>query len=84
MYSHFLNFSVVRVVPEIRDLPHIHTDPVIMVIYYGLLFNGCPEGVAPSTETMRNLYLCALRFVPVWQQQAFGSEADIVAALLMV
>ncbi|KAJ3534317.1 hypothetical protein NM208_g7586 [Fusarium decemcellulare] len=75
-----------NLLPDIIDLPHIHIDPVILVIYYTMLYHGCSLKAsnissAVSIGYMNASYLGCLRAIPSWEREASGTITDLIAAL---
>lgn len=78
--------------PDVLHLPHIHVDPVMVVIYYCVLYNGaCLEFLHATEEDAlamikrpRSLYQCALRAMPAWRREATGTASDFIAAIMLV
>jgi hypothetical protein len=69
--------------------PQIHVDPVIMVIYYCILYNGLAFGSDTSlspdnSKVLHCAYIGCIRSCQVWQREASGTLSDFVAALSMV
>lgn len=89
MFLSLVNRKLIELIPDIIGLPHVHLDPAILVVYYGILYHGCGlpvSGTDPrnSQEYMRKLYLGCLRSLPAWQREATGSTTDLMAAIFMV
>lgn len=76
--------DLIRQLPEILELPHVHVDPVMIVIYYGVLYNGSPFNGPEGRKWPQRLYLCALRALPAWERESSGTVADFMAAISMV
>lgn len=76
-------------IPDIIDLPHVHLDPVILVVYFAILYMEC---VFNSTNLLTNqvsryatsCYLACLRALPYWRKEVQGSTMDFIASLFMV
>lgn len=78
-----------QLLPDILGRPHVHVDPVMVVIYYSILYDEVALHVCNSAATLEGnyldqCYLGCLRAIQVWQRDASGSLADFVAALLVV
>lgn len=90
MFVSLINLKLIKLIPDLLDLPHVHLDPAILVVYYGILYHGCAlgatfEGNAGSgLQYVRMLYLCCLRSLPLWQREATGTTTDFIAAIFMV
>ncbi|KAG8667529.1 hypothetical protein FPOAC2_12697 [Fusarium poae] len=86
MFVSFVNRRVLDLLPDIINLPHIHVDPVMLVIYYSIMYHGCSLK-ASNTNSHDSLtyvnasYLGCLRAIPSWKQEASGTMTDLVAAL---
>ncbi|KAK1854556.1 fungal specific transcription factor [Colletotrichum chrysophilum] len=89
MFVSLINLKLIKLIPDLLDLPHVHLDPAILVVYYGILYHGCAlgatfEGNAGSgLQYVRMLYLCCLRSLPLWQREATGTTTDFIAAIFM-
>lgn len=86
MFVSFVDRRVLELLPEISNLPHIHVDPVMLVIYYSIMYNGCSLKGSNTTSQesfayMNASYLGCLRAVPSWEQEATGTITDLIAAL---
>lgn len=76
-------------IPDIVDLPHVHLDPVILVLYFAILYMEC---VCNSTNLPTNqvsayattCYVACLRALPYWRKEVQGSAMDFIASLFMV
>lgn len=82
-----INPEVLRVLPNILNLPHIHVDPVMVLIYYCVLYKGLAmnrEKSISEKDLLHKIYICSIRSIPAWQRQANGSVADFCAASFMV
>ncbi|KAM5376810.1 hypothetical protein ACJZ2D_005297 [Fusarium nematophilum] len=77
--------KLIHVIPDIIDMPHVHIDAAILVIYYSILFRGCslPTNLVDASDAKfaRQAYLCCLRTLPNWQREATGTLTDFVAAI---
>ncbi|KAF4980696.1 hypothetical protein FZEAL_3364 [Fusarium zealandicum] len=88
MFLGLVDRRVIELMPDIIDLPHIHIDPVILVMYYSILYHGCSLKASNissvnSHKYMNASYLGALRAIPSWEREASGSIEDLISALLM-
>ncbi|QPC72436.1 hypothetical protein HYE68_003188 [Fusarium pseudograminearum] len=86
MFVSFVDRRVLELLPDIINLPHIHVDPVMLVIYYSIMYNGCSLKGSNTTSQesftyMNASYLGCLRAVPSWEQEATGTITDLIAAL---
>ncbi|KAK1660079.1 hypothetical protein BDP55DRAFT_677692 [Colletotrichum godetiae] len=88
MFLSLVNPKLIEMIPDLLGLPHVHLDPAILVVYYGVLYHGC--GLGPTMQDtdeglryIRTLYICCLRTLPLWQREATGSTTDLIAALTM-
>lgn len=75
--------------PDMLSMRHVTLDPCILVLYYNILWRGCyilntRSYQSPDRKYARQLYLCCLRAIPNWQQEATGSITDFIAAIFMV
>jgi hypothetical protein len=79
---------LIKIIPDIIDMPHVHLDAGIIVVYHTILYHGCvlPAAFVDANDTKyaRQIYLCCLRALPNWQREARGTMTDFVAATLMV
>jgi hypothetical protein len=83
--------KLIKIIPDIIDMPHVHLDAAILVVYYGILYHGCSlptdmsiANVIPLSKHARKIYLCCLRALPNWQREATGTTTDFMAAIFMV
>ncbi|KAJ4015225.1 hypothetical protein NW752_006677 [Fusarium irregulare] len=86
MFVSFVDRRVLELLPEITNLPHIHVDPVMLVIYYSIMYHGCSLRASNITSHeslayMNASYLGCLRAVPSWEREASGTMTDVIAAL---
>ncbi|KAH7483947.1 hypothetical protein IWW34DRAFT_730305 [Fusarium oxysporum f. sp. albedinis] len=86
MFLGLLDRRIIDLIPDIINLPHIHVDPVILVIYYSIMYHGCSlkaSNVASTSSLgyMNSSYLGCLRAVPSWEREASGTMTDLIAAL---
>lgn len=89
MFVSFVDRRVLELLPEITNLPHIHVDPVMLVIYYSIMYHGCSLRASNITSHdslayMNASYLGVLRAVPSWEREASGTMTDVIAALYTV
>lgn len=76
-------------IPEIIDLPHVHLDPVVLILYFAILYMGCVFNAnnlhaSQVSHYATSCYLACLRTLPHWQREVQGSTMEFVAALFMV
>ncbi|TDZ35871.1 hypothetical protein CTRI78_v011418 [Colletotrichum trifolii] len=88
MFVSLINRKLIELIPDLLELPHVHLDPAILVVYYGILYHGCAlsatfTGKDEGFEYVRLLYLCCLRSLPLWQREATGTTTDCIAAIFM-
>ncbi|KAF6821986.1 fungal specific transcription factor [Colletotrichum musicola] len=88
MFLSLVNRKLIELIPDLLELPHVHLDPAILVVYYGILYHGCALGASfvgdeESLQYVRMLYLCCLRSLPLWQREATGTTTDFIAAIFM-
>lgn len=89
MFVSFVDRRIFEVLPDIINLPHIHVDPVILVIYYSIIYHGCSLKASNVSSTgsvayMNASYLGCLRAMPSWEREASGTMPDVIAALYIV
>lgn len=89
LFSNIVDKRVLELIPSIIGLPHIHIDPVMLVIYYSIIYHGCTliasnNSSSDRMEYFNASYLGCLRALPGWQREASGSLMDFVAALFVV
>lgn len=89
MFVTTINETLMEAIPDLLELPHIHVNPAILVIYYCVLHHGCVFGPTipgphQAADYASALYVCCLRALPMWQREAAGTSTDLIAALLMV
>lgn len=89
MFNSLLNRKLLELIPDLLELPHVHLDPAILVVYYSILYHGCAlgatfEGNPDKLHYVPTLYLCCLRSLPLWQREATGTTTDFIAAAFMV
>ncbi|KZL67501.1 fungal specific transcription factor [Colletotrichum incanum] len=88
MFLSLVNLKLIEMIPDLLEMPHVHLDPAILVVYYGVLYHGSVLG-STSMETdeglkyIQMLYVCCLRSLPLWQREATGTTTDLIAALFM-
>lgn len=87
----FVNRPLLRMMPELTTMEHVHIDASMLVIYYCILHQGSviPDtteraGSRPTQDMMSRIYVGCLRAVTLWQREATGCLTDFVAAVLMV
>lgn len=88
IFHGLINKKAIELIPDIIGISHIHIDPVILVIYYCILFHGCTlrasnEASNTSLTYARPCYIACLRAIPAWQRQATGTMTDLIAALFL-
>ncbi|KAF4454965.1 transcription factor [Fusarium austroafricanum] len=86
MFLSFVDRRIIELIPEVINLPHIHIDPVILLIYYSMMYHGCSLKASNITSTaslgyMNASYLGCLRAIPSWEREASGTMPDLIAAL---
>ncbi len=89
MFLSLVNRRLIQLIPDIIDLPHVHLDFSVQVLYYAILFHGATLNVSNTTrirgqDYAKSCYLGALRALPQWKREATGSATDFVAGILMV
>ncbi|KAL0936397.1 uncharacterized protein CTRU02_208612 [Colletotrichum truncatum] len=80
--------KMIEMMPDMLNMKHVTLDPCILVVYYVILWRGCyllnsRSYQSPDRKYARQLYLCCLRAIPSWQQEATGSITDFIAAIFM-
>ncbi|KAF4951301.1 hypothetical protein FSARC_12950 [Fusarium sarcochroum] len=88
MFLSLVDRRVIELLPEMINLPHIHVDPVILVIYYCIMYHGCGLRASNTTSTigigyMNASYLGCLRVIPSWERETSGTMTDLIAALFV-
>ncbi|GJN71554.1 fungal specific transcription factor [Purpureocillium lilacinum] len=88
MFLSLVNRRLIQLIPDIIDLPHVHLDFSVQVLYYAILFHGATLNVSNTTrirgqDYAKSCYLGALRALPQWKREATGSATDFVAGILM-
>ncbi|KAI6760676.1 hypothetical protein HG530_009536 [Fusarium avenaceum] len=86
MFISLVDRRIIDILPDIINLPHIHIDPVILVIYYSVLYHGSCLKASNITSTdaltyMNASFLGCLRALPSWEREASGTMTDLIAAL---
>ncbi|KAM0214722.1 hypothetical protein ACHAQD_008620, partial [Fusarium lateritium] len=86
MFISLVNRRIIEMLPDIINLPHIHVDPVILVIYYSVIYHGCCVKASNVASTdglayMKSSFLGCLRVLPSWEREASGTMTDLIAAL---
>ena len=87
IFPSLLNEQLIRLLPDLIGLPHIHFDASIMIVYYNVLYHGCVldgADLKAGGDDGRLIYQQILRLVPVWERQASGTIVDLLAATFMV
>jgi len=83
------NEKLFMILPDLLNQEHVHVDPAIILMYYGVLFNACclPSSAnLPSqsaSEHTDRLYQLLLRTLPAWQRTSTGSTTDLSAAFMV-
>ncbi|KAI8270836.1 aconitate hydratase [Colletotrichum sp. SAR11_239] len=80
--------KMIEMIPDMLTMKHVTLDPCILIVYYVILWRGCyilntRSFHSPDRKYARQLYLCCLRAIPTWQQEATGSITDFIAAIFM-
>ncbi|KAM0330344.1 hypothetical protein ACHAPQ_006438 [Fusarium lateritium] len=75
MFISLVNRRIIEMLPDIINLPHIHVDPVILVIYYSVIYHGCCVKASNVASTdglayMKSSFLGCLRVLPSWEREA--------------
>ncbi|KAK6207949.1 fungal specific transcription factor [Colletotrichum tabaci] len=88
MFLSLVNPKLIEMIPDLLEMPHVHLEPAILVVYYGILYHGCALGstsqeVDEGQKYCQMLYVCCLRSLPLWQREATGTTTDLIAALFM-
>ncbi|KAK7698213.1 hypothetical protein SLS64_012783 [Diaporthe eres] len=39
-----VNRKLINMIPDLLELPHVHLEPAILVVYYSILYHGCALG----------------------------------------
>ncbi|WZH41896.1 Zn2-C6 fungal-type domain-containing protein [Fusarium acuminatum] len=86
MFISLVDRRIIEMLPDIINLPYIHVDPVILVIYYSVIYHGCCLKASNITSTdglgyMNSSFLGCLRALPSWEREASGTMTDLIAAL---
>jgi hypothetical protein len=92
MFFTLLDRKVIEMIPDLIELPYIHLDPAILVVYHSILYHGYVLSSQDSRNFReqysegyaRKLYIACLRALPAWQREATGSIIDFMAATFMV
>ena len=89
LWTNVVDKELIELMPDIVGRPRIHVDPVILVIYYCILYNECAFSETPSSnpnesEIIKSCYIGCTRSLQLWQREASGSLSDFIAALCIV
>lgn len=91
MFLSFTNVDLIKLVPDLIDMPDVTLRPVILVLYFTILHHAvCMPDLHSFQDRERELdyptllYTGALRSMPAWQREATGTKMDFAAAILMV
>jgi hypothetical protein len=91
MFISFTNIKLLKLVPDLIDMPDITIRPVIHVLYFSMLHYGAcmPQHYALQDEARELdwptlIYVRALNVLPAWQLEATGTKMDFAAAILLV
>jgi hypothetical protein len=83
--------KLIYLMPDLITMDHVQVDACILVIYYCILWQGCfrlddnsNSFSSPDPRIIRQILICCLRAVSVWQREATGSITDFIAAMFMV
>ncbi|TKW49366.1 hypothetical protein CTA1_12961 [Colletotrichum tanaceti] len=93
MFLSLVNPKLIEMIPDLLEMPQVHLEPAILVVYYGILYHGCAlrltseeaadEAGDEGQKYCQMLYVCCLRSLPLWQREATGTTTDLIAALFM-
>ncbi|KAM0280087.1 hypothetical protein ACHAQH_004283 [Verticillium albo-atrum] len=90
MFLRFTDTKLIKLVPDIIDMPDVTLRPVIHVLYSSLLHYGASMPVHYALQNKSRevdhptlVYVEALRALPAWQREATGTKTDFAAAVLM-
>lgn len=91
MFLSFTNVKLLKLVPDLIDMPDVTIRPVIHVLFYSMLHYGAcmPKHYALQDETRELdwptlVFVRALKILPAWQLEATGTETDFAATILLV
>jgi hypothetical protein len=83
--------KLIYLMPDLIAMDHVQVDACILVIYYCILWQGCfrlddssNSFISPDPRIVRQILICCLRAVFLWQREATGSITDFIAAMFMV
>ncbi|KAL2838098.1 hypothetical protein BJY01DRAFT_251108 [Aspergillus pseudoustus] len=88
MFVNFIDRKLIELMPDLIEMDHVHLDGIVTFLYYNVLYHGC--SITASTKNpsdikyTKDAYICCMRALPGWQQEATGSTTDLIAALSMV
>lgn len=89
LFPEFLSVKLIKLMPDIINLPGVHIDASAFVVYYCILYHGCflcrhSAPIGETSGTMSKLYHQCLQAVSEWETRSTGTQADFIAAFFMV
>ncbi|KAH7142727.1 hypothetical protein B0J13DRAFT_555987 [Dactylonectria estremocensis] len=87
-FPSFINMKLMHLIPEIVNMPEVSIEPVVLVLYYGILYHGSmlieTDGDPPGGNLTQQIYGCCLRALPPWRERALGTKTDLITAILLM
>lgn len=84
-FKDVFDLSILPIMPELVDSPHVQVDPVMRVIYYSALYFGLHrQGPRQVKGQAQAAYYKCLEVVPPWLRTARGTVTDVYAACFTV
>jgi hypothetical protein len=87
MWPDLINEPLMRIIPDLADLPHVHVDQSAIIVYYNVLIDGALIRSTLSYGDLiwaRRIYHHCRVLVSAWDPGAACTAMDFVAAILMV
>ncbi|ETS76916.1 hypothetical protein PFICI_10790 [Pestalotiopsis fici W106-1] len=86
MWPNLINEQLMRIIPDLAGLPHVHIDQSAMLVYYNVLIDGALIRSTLAYGDMkwaRRIYHHCRNLVSAWDQGTTCTAMDFVAAILM-
>ncbi|KAF7671046.1 hypothetical protein GT037_010827 [Alternaria burnsii] len=90
MFFGFTNTDLIKLCPDLIDMPDVTIQHVNHILYFSILhFGACMPNHYAFQDESRELdwptlvYVGALRAIPAWQREATGTRTDSAAGMLL-
>lgn len=89
LFLSLVDRKLIEMIPDLLHMRHIKLDACMLLVYYAILYHGCflpgkRSYGSPDKKYARQLYICCLRTIHIWQREATGTVTDFIAAIYMV